>query len=216
MELDPQIRPLCEPGGIVLFSGAQLHSSVPNTSTKTRFSIDLRTVHVDDAAAGRGAPNIDSECTGTTMGDYLRSSDLAHVPDNLVAEYDTPPRATAKPGLGDLRPLIDDALLERKWSPTTRLDGSKASEFNRFKRLHSTQRSENSQLGVAKPRGTRAQQVVIQGLPGVPNVSQTATFLQRFCTLAFGIVDRMGAWLMGSCRIGRPAEARRNTWRLSE
>ena len=98
VELDPQIRPLCEPGGIILFSGAQLHSSVPNTSTKTRFSIDLRTVHVDDAAAGTGAPNIDSECTGTTMGDYLRCSDLAHVPDYLVAEYDTPARATADTG----------------------------------------------------------------------------------------------------------------------
>jgi hypothetical protein len=94
VELDPQIRPLCEPGGIILFSGAQLHSSVPNTSTKTRFSIDLRTVHINDAAAGLSAPNIDSECTGTTMGDYLRCSDLTHMPDALIAEYDTPPHAT--------------------------------------------------------------------------------------------------------------------------
>jgi len=92
VELDPQVRPLCEPGGIILFSGAQLHSSVPNTSTKTRFSIDVRTVHIDDAAAGMGAPNIDSACTGTTMGDYLRCSDLAPLPDTLIAEYDTPPR----------------------------------------------------------------------------------------------------------------------------
>jgi hypothetical protein len=93
VELDPQIRPLCEPGGMILFSGAQLHSSVPNTSNKTRFSIDLRTVHFDDVAAGLGAPNIDSECTGTTMADYLRCSDLAHLPDTLIAEYDTPPHA---------------------------------------------------------------------------------------------------------------------------
>lgn len=93
VELDPQIRPLCDPGGIILFSGAQLHSSVPNTSTRTRFSIDLRTVHVDDANMGFGAPNIDSECTGTTMGDYLRCSDLAHLPDTLIADYDTPPHA---------------------------------------------------------------------------------------------------------------------------
>ncbi len=94
MELDPQIRPLCEPGGIILFSGAQLHSSVPNTSSRTRFSIDLRTIHIEDAAGGIGAPNIDSECTGTTMGDYLRCSDLSHVPPYLVTEYDTAPRAT--------------------------------------------------------------------------------------------------------------------------
>ncbi|HEX3327285.1 MAG TPA: phytanoyl-CoA dioxygenase family protein, partial [Actinomycetota bacterium] len=72
IELDPQIRPICEPGGLIIFSAAQMHSSVPNTSGKTRFSIDFRTVHIGDAADERGAPNIDSECTGTTMGDYLR------------------------------------------------------------------------------------------------------------------------------------------------
>jgi hypothetical protein len=95
VELDPQIRPLCEPGGIILFSGAQLHSSVPNASAKTRFSVDLRTLDIEDAAGGVGAPNIDSECTGTTVGDFLRCSDLAHVPDYLVSEYDTPPRTRA-------------------------------------------------------------------------------------------------------------------------
>src|ERR1041384_4527208 len=42
MELDPQIRLIIPAGGIILFSGAQMHSSVPNTSGKTRFSIDLR------------------------------------------------------------------------------------------------------------------------------------------------------------------------------
>jgi hypothetical protein len=91
IELDPQIRPICEPGGLIIFSAAQMHSSVPNTSGKTRFSIDFRTVHVGDVAERRGAPNIDSECTGTTMGDYLRISDLANVPDDLIAAYDTPP-----------------------------------------------------------------------------------------------------------------------------
>jgi ectoine hydroxylase-related dioxygenase (phytanoyl-CoA dioxygenase family) len=43
LELDAQIRPLCEPGGIILFSGSQLHSSVPNTSTKTR--VQHRSAH---------------------------------------------------------------------------------------------------------------------------------------------------------------------------
>jgi ectoine hydroxylase-related dioxygenase (phytanoyl-CoA dioxygenase family) len=79
-----------EPGGVLIFSGNQLHSTVPNTSDRTRFSIDFRTVHIDDVAEHRGAPNIDSECTGTTMGDYLRISDLAHVSDELIEEYDTP------------------------------------------------------------------------------------------------------------------------------
>jgi hypothetical protein len=90
IELDPQIRPICEPGGLIIFSAAQMHSSVPNTSGRTRFSIDFRTVHIGDAIEERGAPNIDSECTGTTMGDYLRISDLAHVPGEVIEAYDTP------------------------------------------------------------------------------------------------------------------------------
>jgi hypothetical protein len=74
-------------GGIIMFSGAQLHSTVPNTSGKTRFSIDFRTVHLDDLVAKKGAPNIDSECTGTSLRDFLRTSDLSRVPDDVVALY---------------------------------------------------------------------------------------------------------------------------------
>ncbi|HEY0695333.1 MAG TPA: hypothetical protein VGD71_40645 [Kribbella sp.] len=94
VELVPQLRPICRPGGIILFSGAHLHSSVPNTSGRTRFSIDLRTVHAGDAAEHRAAPNIDSESTGTTMGDYLQVSELAHLPSELIAAYDIPKPAT--------------------------------------------------------------------------------------------------------------------------
>ena len=72
MELEPQIRLICPVGGIILFSAAQMHSSVPNTSGVTRFSIDFRTVNVDDALAKEGAPNMDLECTGTVMRDFLR------------------------------------------------------------------------------------------------------------------------------------------------
>ena len=88
MELDPQVRLLPPPGGIILFSGAQMHSSVPNDSGRTRFSIDFRTVHWDDVANRRGAPNLDSECTGTSMRDYLRGTDLAHIPEETCAEYE--------------------------------------------------------------------------------------------------------------------------------
>ena len=95
MELDPQIRVVQPPGSILLFSAAQMHSSVPNTSGKTRFSIDFRSVNIDDAVHHRGARNIDSDCTGTCMGDYLRGTDLARLPDQLIAEYDTPPCASS-------------------------------------------------------------------------------------------------------------------------
>lgn len=90
LELDPQIRLVCNIGGIVLFSGAQMHSTVPNTSGHTRFSIDFRTIHLDDVVEERGAPNLDSACTGTTLMDYLRGADLIHVPEEIIRRFDTP------------------------------------------------------------------------------------------------------------------------------
>jgi hypothetical protein len=101
VELDPQVRLVTRPGGVILFSGAHLHSSVPNTTGKTRFSIDFRTVHLDDVAGRIGAPNIDSECTGTCMNDYLRIRDLAHVPADLQALYE------------DGTPLVDTEVAAR-------------------------------------------------------------------------------------------------------
>ena len=41
---------------MILFSGAQLHETVPNTTGLARYSIDFRTVNFDDASPHRGAP----------------------------------------------------------------------------------------------------------------------------------------------------------------
>ena len=90
LELDPDVRVVTPPGGTLVFSAAQLHSTVPNTTGRTRFSIDFRTVNLDDLVEGIGAPNIDSECTGTTLGDYLRASDLEPLPKDLIAMYSNP------------------------------------------------------------------------------------------------------------------------------
>ena len=90
IEAVPQLRLLCDVGGTILFSAAQMHSTVDNTSGRTRFSIDFRTVHRDDVLARQGAPNIDSECTGTTLRDYLRGTDFARLPEEVVAPFDTP------------------------------------------------------------------------------------------------------------------------------
>jgi hypothetical protein len=91
MELEPQVRVIAPPGGVLLFSAAQMHSSVPNNSGKTRFSIDFRTVNMDDVAARRGAPNVDSACTGTTMGDYLHGTDLSHLDEKYFEMYENQP-----------------------------------------------------------------------------------------------------------------------------
>jgi hypothetical protein len=82
------LRILCPPGGLIIFSGAHLHETVPNTSGVARYSIDFRTVHLEDVAAHIGAPNVDSRSTGTTMRDYLRCSDLEGLPDVIIRTYD--------------------------------------------------------------------------------------------------------------------------------
>jgi hypothetical protein len=87
LALDPDVRVVTPPGGVLIFSAAHLHSTVPNTTSRTRFSIDFRTVNLDDLIEGIAAPNIDSECTGTTLGDFLRASDLEPLPDDVVARY---------------------------------------------------------------------------------------------------------------------------------
>lgn len=64
-----------------MFSGAQLNETVPDTTDLARYSIDFRTVHLDDIIAGH-ARNLDSRCTGTT------ASGLLHLPKDVVALYD--------------------------------------------------------------------------------------------------------------------------------
>ena len=87
LDLEPDLRVVIPPGGALIFSAAQLHSTVPNTTSRTRFSIDFRTVNLDDLVEGVAAPNVDSECTGTTLGDFLRASDLEPIPEDVVAMY---------------------------------------------------------------------------------------------------------------------------------
>ena len=82
------VRFLPPPGGVLVFSGAQLHETVPNLEGVARYSIDFRTVHFDDVIARRGAATVDSCCTGTTMRDYLRATDFSHLPDDAVKPYD--------------------------------------------------------------------------------------------------------------------------------
>lgn len=76
-------------GGMILFSGAHLHSSVENNTGRTRLSIDFRTVNVDDAAAKRGAPMGDVHCTGTNMRDFLHLDNLSRIPEDIVALHDS-------------------------------------------------------------------------------------------------------------------------------
>lgn len=57
-------------GESLVFSAAHLHGTVPNTSGRTRFSIDFRLVPDPDRVDGAtGAPNVDNRSTGSTWID---------------------------------------------------------------------------------------------------------------------------------------------------
>ncbi|MGH3641006.1 MAG: hypothetical protein ACRDUX_18455 [Mycobacterium sp.] len=86
--LEPQVRVVPEVGGVMLFSGNQLHSTVPNTSGRTRFSIDFRTVNIQDVRTRVEAPNFDSECTGTSLRDFLRTSDFERIAEDVALSYE--------------------------------------------------------------------------------------------------------------------------------
>jgi hypothetical protein len=68
LEADPQLRIVCPAGGVLIFSAAHLHSTVPNTSGRSQFSVDFRTAHIDDLQA-QSAPNLGNASTGTNLRD---------------------------------------------------------------------------------------------------------------------------------------------------
>ena len=83
---------LPSPGEVLLFSGAQLHTSIPNTSGRARYSVDFRTVDARDLLAGRGAPLADAYCTGTAIRDFLNVADGSGFPEQTVQDlFGAPP-----------------------------------------------------------------------------------------------------------------------------
>jgi hypothetical protein len=91
LELEPAVRLVVPAGGIILFSGAHLHSTVRNETSLARWSIDFRTVNVDDLATRRGPLTSDSASTGTSLRDFRRVVDFEPMPDEIVAMYDDAP-----------------------------------------------------------------------------------------------------------------------------
>ena len=83
------------PGQVLLFSGAQLHKSIPNTSGRARYSVDFRTVYAPDLTAGRGAPLVDVYCTGTSVRDFVNVADGSRFDEETVVKLFGAPPADA-------------------------------------------------------------------------------------------------------------------------
>ncbi|MCB9569905.1 MAG: hypothetical protein H6710_22245 [Myxococcales bacterium] len=75
--IDPAAEVLgfaCGAGDRILFAGAHLHQTRAQIGERTRYSLDFRLVDLADAAAGRGAPNVDSRARGSAVPDYVRGA----------------------------------------------------------------------------------------------------------------------------------------------
>ncbi|HTX27452.1 MAG TPA: phytanoyl-CoA dioxygenase family protein [Streptosporangiaceae bacterium] len=83
------------PGEVLLFSGNQLHASIPNTSGRARYSVDFRTVDVPDLLAGRGARLVDAYCTGTAIRDFINVADEGSFDERTVVDLFGAPPADA-------------------------------------------------------------------------------------------------------------------------
>ena len=88
IQLDPQIRLICPVGGVILFSAAQMHSSVPNISGVTRFSIDFRTVHLDDVIERKARRTSTRPAPAQSCAISCAAPILARLPEDIVALYD--------------------------------------------------------------------------------------------------------------------------------
>jgi hypothetical protein len=75
-----ELRIVPEPGDLLCFSGAHLHASVPNTSPEPRFSVEVRTVLLDDILGRRAAPNLDGEAPHVPLEWFRRITDGAPLP----------------------------------------------------------------------------------------------------------------------------------------
>lgn len=86
------VIPIPAPGQVLLFSGAQLHRSIPNSSGLARYSVDFRTVDTRDLRAGHGAPLVDVHCTGTAIRDFVSIKDESAFDEGFVRSiYGEPP-----------------------------------------------------------------------------------------------------------------------------
>ena len=75
---------LVDPGDVICFASAHLHASVVNTSNRTRFSVEMRTVNTDTLRCGQGAPNVDNDGPKPMYQWFRRISDNRSLADEMT------------------------------------------------------------------------------------------------------------------------------------
>ena len=67
---EPAVPFMMKVGSLACFSSAHLHGSITNSSSLTRFSLELRTLHLNDLLNNLGAPNVDNKSQQLLVGLY--------------------------------------------------------------------------------------------------------------------------------------------------
>jgi hypothetical protein len=70
IDLTDELRIPCHAGDLLLFSASHLHGTSANLTSRTRFSLDFRTVDIEDIGK-YFAPNIDNESKGSILTDMI-------------------------------------------------------------------------------------------------------------------------------------------------
>ncbi len=70
IKYDDGIKIPCSAGDLLLFSASHLHGTSPNLTDKTRFSLDFRTIDIEDMYRNF-APNVDNQSKGTILKDMF-------------------------------------------------------------------------------------------------------------------------------------------------
>ena len=97
-----EVIPVPAPGQVLLFSGAQLHTSIPNTSGGGQ--VQRRLPHGGrrgPGVDGRGAPLVDADCTGTAIRDFVSVKDESAFDEELVQSIYGPPPSGSLLVFGD-------------------------------------------------------------------------------------------------------------------
>ena len=82
---------LIKPSQLLCFSSSHLHGSITNTTALTRFSLEIRTLCLDDLRRLRGAPNVDN----SSVREPLCGLFTAVTDNSPLKTYWHPPPATA-------------------------------------------------------------------------------------------------------------------------
>lgn len=89
-DLSNEYRVTLKTGEIFIFSAHHLHRTLPNTTEGTRFSIDVRTILLDDLLNGSKAPNVDNQSKGTTLIDFFHCPSMKKLAPSWIESLKDP------------------------------------------------------------------------------------------------------------------------------